>query len=129
MSLPKIFTVVIGAGFLLSGCAFSDDILWPRLTGGDPAGKEAVKPASTAQPAQPVAGQAYAMMTPQPYPVAAQPAQPIQGLPYAMASQPMQMAAAPAPRPAPQLAQAQPSQAAVPSNAPAGQRELQKSLP
>ncbi|MFO0998219.1 MAG: hypothetical protein U1F33_16170 [Alphaproteobacteria bacterium] len=125
MSLPKVIAVVLGAGFLLSGCAFSDDILWPKLTGGDPAGKEAVKPASTAaQPAQPVPGQAYAMMTPQPY-GATQTAS-IQGLPYAIPSlsttqQPVQIAAATPVRPAaPQLAQAAPSQAAVPSNAPAG---------
>ncbi len=110
MSLPKIFAVIIGAGLVLASCAFSDDVLWPKLTGDDPAGKEAAKPASTAQTARPAAGQAYATMTPQPSPNAAQPAQPIQGLPYTSAPRPA----------APQLAQAQSSQAAVPSNAPAG---------
>ena len=44
-------TLVVGAALLLPACEFTEDALWPTLTGDDPAGGAASAPATTAQPA------------------------------------------------------------------------------
>ncbi len=46
MGLTRSGTSILTAALLLSACSFTDDSLWPSLTGEDPAGK-----ATTAQPA------------------------------------------------------------------------------
>lgn len=43
--------VIVGAAFVLSGCSFTEEALWPSLTGGDPARPSAPQ----AQQPQPVA--------------------------------------------------------------------------
>jgi hypothetical protein len=63
MPVSRPLGISLAAAVLLAGCSFSDDVLWPSLTGGDPAGSPA-----PAQPAQAGAQRAA--------PVAAPPAPP-----------------------------------------------------
>ncbi|MSO85659.1 MAG: hypothetical protein EXR02_03360 [Rhodospirillales bacterium] len=48
-------TVLLGATLLVSACAFTEEALWPSLTGEDPAGRRGAQaaPATRVQPAQP----------------------------------------------------------------------------
>ena len=49
-------TVLLGATLLVSACAFTEEALWPSLTGEDPAGRARgtqAQPATRAQPTQP----------------------------------------------------------------------------
>ncbi|MBT6119597.1 MAG: hypothetical protein HOH66_17180 [Rhodospirillaceae bacterium] len=41
MRLTKTCAVVFGAALVLGGCSFSDDVLWPSLSGEDPKGSSA----------------------------------------------------------------------------------------
>lgn len=56
MPLRKTFAAVAVATLLIGGCSYSDDTLWPSLTGGDPAGN----PPAAAAPAGGAAGAAGA---------------------------------------------------------------------
>lgn len=47
MPLRKTLAAVAAATLLIGGCSYSDDTLWPSLTGGDPAGNPAPTPAGT----------------------------------------------------------------------------------
>ena len=67
-------TLVVGAVVAASACSFTDDTLWPTLTGSDPAGQSNRARAQTAQaaPAQPSAsGAPAARPQPSPLPTAA----------------------------------------------------------
>jgi hypothetical protein len=60
-------TMLVGAVFLLPACAFTEDTLWPSLSGGDPAaGKNAASLETSTTTAQPVSAAA-----------AVQPSQPV----------------------------------------------------
>ncbi len=43
MALNRFCAIVVGGALLLPACAFTEDALWPSLTGEDPAGDEAKK--------------------------------------------------------------------------------------
>lgn len=49
MPLRKTLAAVAAATLLIGGCSYSDDTLWPSLTGGDPSGN----PSAQAAPAAP----------------------------------------------------------------------------
>jgi hypothetical protein len=55
MRLWKIGAVVLGAALFLGACSFSDDVLWPSLTGEEPAGSADTQ-TSLAAGTQPAAG-------------------------------------------------------------------------
>lgn len=46
MPLRKTFAAIAVATLLIGGCSYSDDTLWPSLTGGDPAGNPSPPPAN-----------------------------------------------------------------------------------
>ncbi len=46
MPLRKTFAAIAVATLLIGGCSYSDDTLWPSLTGGDPAGNPTPPPAT-----------------------------------------------------------------------------------
>lgn len=73
MGKSSFRNVLLGSTLLLSACGFTEEALWPSLTGEDPAGRggrAAQAPArtgaapATAQPAQAAAGRAQAMPAP-----------------------------------------------------------------
>jgi len=64
MNLKRFRTLLVGSALLLPACSFTDDSLWPSLTGEDPAGE----PKQTAEAPKAPAPKAAA-------PAAAQPAQ------------------------------------------------------
>ena len=55
MTSTRFRTIIVGSALLLSGCSYASDVLWPSLTGEDPAGApttQAAPPASPVQQAQ-----------------------------------------------------------------------------
>lgn len=61
MGYQKFRLIAIGAALMLSACSFSEDSLWPSLTGEDPAGTQTAAASSeTAKAAPPAQAQATA---------------------------------------------------------------------
>ncbi len=64
MTLWKTGAVVLGAALFLGACSFSDDVLWPSLTGEAPSGSAASTSTTAAAATQPAAGATTAPVTP-----------------------------------------------------------------
>ena len=61
MVFTRIRIVIIGVALLLPACGFTEDTLWPSLTGEDPAGTKAQKTSQpAAEPQKPAAQQQVA---------------------------------------------------------------------
>jgi TolA-binding protein len=65
MGKSNLRTVLLGATFLVSACAFTEEALWPSLTGEDPAGRGRT-PATQARAAQPAPAAPAPMSMPAP---------------------------------------------------------------
>ena len=62
MALFRFANIVVAAAFVLAACGFTEEALWPSLTGEDPTGTSV--PQARKQPIQPAGQQAAAMPAP-----------------------------------------------------------------
>ncbi|MDP7242527.1 MAG: hypothetical protein QF639_07165, partial [Rhodospirillales bacterium] len=60
MIFSRFRTIVVGAALLLPACSFTEEALWPTLSGEDPAGARAPQPRAQQAPSQPASSQQVA---------------------------------------------------------------------
>jgi len=86
MAFWRRLAVIAGTGLILAGCSYAEDVLWPTLTGDDPAEPEKAQAAAQSQqPPQPQTGQQAQRA---PAPQLQQPAPPAPMQPMASGVQP-----------------------------------------